>query len=67
MPVCGDVMEPDLGIAEDDRRMLEEGINIVFHSAATIKFDETLRLVHVVSLVSVELWHRFVVLLLWFV
>ena len=46
LPVCGDVMQPDLGISEDDRRMLEEGINVVFHSAATIKFDETLRWVH---------------------
>ena len=46
LPVCGDVMQPDLGIAEDDRRTLEEEISVVFHSAATIKFDETLRWVH---------------------
>ena len=46
LPVCGDVMQPNLGIAEDDRRILQEGVNVVFHSAATIKFDETLRSVH---------------------
>ena len=44
LPVCGDILQPELGIAEDDRRMLEEEINVVFHSAATVKFDETLRL-----------------------
>ncbi|KAK7099520.1 hypothetical protein V1264_003648 [Littorina saxatilis] len=45
MPVCGDVIQPELGISEHDRQTLEREVHIVFHSAATIKFDETLRLV----------------------
>ncbi len=37
-------MEEELGICDEDRTFLEDNINIVFHSAATIKFNEPLRL-----------------------
>ncbi|KAL5006269.1 hypothetical protein ScPMuIL_015075 [Solemya velum] len=41
--IGGDMMQPRLGICEEDVKLLEEETNIVFHSAATIRFDEPLR------------------------
>jgi len=42
--VAGDVMEPNLGISEEDEQMLmSSNITTVIHSAATIRFDEPLR------------------------
>ena len=43
IPVCGDIMLPDLGISEHDRHRLEQEVHLVFHSAATVRFEETLR------------------------
>ena len=40
--VAGDCMKLQLGLSESDRRMLEEEVSIVFHSAASVKFDDTL-------------------------
>lgn len=34
---------PDLGISTRDRRRLVEDVNVAFHSAATIKFNENLK------------------------
>jgi len=42
MAVAGDITEASLGLASQDIRMLAEEVNIVFHSAATVKFDEEL-------------------------
>lgn len=41
-PVQGDVGLPDLGLSPEDRIMLIENVNIVFHTAATVKFTEPL-------------------------
>ena len=41
--IAGDMMDEGLGISQSDLRMLEENVHIVFHSAATIKFDEPLK------------------------
>jgi thioester reductase-like protein len=41
--IDGDLTEPDLGISEKDRSLLIERIHIIFHSAATLKFDEPLK------------------------
>ncbi|RZC36968.1 NAD binding 4 domain containing protein, partial [Asbolus verrucosus] len=40
--VTGDVAELNLGLSAEDRRLLIEEINIVFHSAASVRFDEPL-------------------------
>lgn len=42
-PVKGDVSLPNLGLSSEDRNMLVQRVNIVFHSAATVKFDEPLK------------------------
>ncbi|CAH1396785.1 unnamed protein product [Nezara viridula] len=41
--VVGDVMEPELGLSATDREILTRRVTVVFHSAATVKFNETLR------------------------
>ncbi|XP_044763926.1 fatty acyl-CoA reductase wat-like isoform X2 [Coccinella septempunctata] len=41
--VSGDVSLPDLGISKTDRQMLTEKIDIIFHVAATMRFDENLK------------------------
>lgn len=42
-PIKGDVSLPNLGLSPEDRNMLVERVTIVFHSAATVKFDEPLK------------------------
>ncbi|XP_076235260.1 putative fatty acyl-CoA reductase CG5065 [Calliopsis andreniformis] len=42
-PVKGDVTLPNLGLSPEDRNMLTQRVNIVFHSAATVKFNEPLK------------------------
>lgn len=41
--VSGDVSLPGLGLSPDDRKMLCENIEIVYHGAATVRFDELLK------------------------
>lgn len=53
-PVCGDMLLPDLGLSESDRHMLEQKVHIVFHSAATIRFDEPLRVAVQMNVVAVR-------------
>lgn len=43
VPVMGDIAEENLGLSEEDWEMLQENIEIVFHSAATVRFDEDLK------------------------
>jgi fatty acyl-CoA reductase len=42
-PIQGNVLEHELGICNDDLEKLKEEVSIIFHSAATVKFDEPLR------------------------
>uniref|UniRef100_A0A1B0CFB4 Fatty acyl-CoA reductase n=1 Tax=Lutzomyia longipalpis TaxID=7200 RepID=A0A1B0CFB4_LUTLO len=41
--IGGDVTLPDLGISPEDRQKLIEEVTIIYHCAATIRFDETLK------------------------
>ncbi|XP_066990942.1 putative fatty acyl-CoA reductase CG5065 [Anabrus simplex] len=41
--VNGDVSEPGLGLSPIDRQQLVEQVNVVFHSAATVRFNEKLK------------------------
>lgn len=34
---------PDLGISSEDRQLLVNDVSIVYHCAATVRFDETLK------------------------
>lgn len=42
--IHGDLLEDQLGIKPADRALIQETVDIVFHSAATIRFDEPLKL-----------------------
>lgn len=41
--VEGDVTKEDFGIRADMRAILEQSVDIVFHLAGTVKFDEPMR------------------------
>lgn len=39
----GDVAKENLGISNEDRRLIVENVNFIYHCAATIRFDEPLK------------------------
>ncbi|XP_018574204.1 fatty acyl-CoA reductase wat-like [Anoplophora glabripennis] len=39
----GDCALPDLGLSDQDKKLLIDEVNIVFHVAATVRFDEKLK------------------------
>lgn len=41
--VAGDIAQPLIGLNESDVTKLTENVNIVFHSAATVRFDQKLK------------------------
>ena len=41
--MSGDVCEPMLGLSDDDVRIIAEHVSVVFHVAATVRFDEALK------------------------
>lgn len=43
IPVKGDMSLPELGLSPEDKAMLMQRVNVVFHSAATVRFDEPLK------------------------
>ena len=40
--VAGDITEPNLGISMADEQMLVNDVSVIFHAAATVKFDDDL-------------------------
>jgi len=43
MAIEGDVSLPNLGISKEDRELITKEVDIIFHCAATIRFDEPLK------------------------
>ncbi|KAH8247093.1 hypothetical protein KR032_009193 [Drosophila birchii] len=43
-PIAGDFMAADLGLSEQDRRLLASEVQIVIHGAATVRFNEPLHI-----------------------
>lgn len=41
--IAGDIAKPNIGLSNDDLIMLKENVNIVFHSAATVRFDQSIK------------------------
>lgn len=64
LPICGDITQDQLGISENDQQTLFRNVSIVFHSAATVKFDEKLQLSVKINMLGtkrlVELCHRMI-------
>lgn len=44
IPIAGDCALPGLGMKTEERELIISKVNIVFHVAATVKFDEKLKL-----------------------
>lgn len=42
VPIAGDCQQADLGLSEADRQLLMEEVQVVVHSAATVRFMEPL-------------------------
>ncbi|XP_028162032.1 putative fatty acyl-CoA reductase CG5065 isoform X1 [Ostrinia furnacalis] len=42
VPIIGDICLPKLGISSKDEQTLRDQVSVVFHSAATVKFNEPL-------------------------
>lgn len=64
VPIAGDVTEPELGISKEDQETLTIHVSVVFHSAATVKFDEALKLSVTINMLGserlVQLCHRMI-------
>lgn len=43
IPISSELMQPGLAISPEDVQTLSGCINVVFHCAATIRFDEPLK------------------------
>lgn len=43
IPVSGDISAENLGLSPTDKRMLTDRVTIVFHLAASIKFNDSLK------------------------
>jgi fatty acyl-CoA reductase len=43
VPLAGDCTEIGLGLSVTDRQTLEENVSVVFHAAATVRFDDPLK------------------------
>ena len=43
VPIPGDILDKNLGISESDTKRIQENVNIIIHSAATVRFDEPIR------------------------
>lgn len=41
--IAGDISKPNIGLNKSDLKMLKETVNIVFHSAATVRFDQSIK------------------------
>jgi len=54
VPVVGDITYERLGISEADEQLLIRDVSIIFHSAATVRFDEVLKLSVQMNMVGVQ-------------
>ncbi|KAH8369008.1 hypothetical protein KR200_007058 [Drosophila serrata] len=43
-PIAGDCLAPDLGLSDQDRKLLASEVQFVIHGAATVRFDEPLHI-----------------------
>lgn len=54
LPIEGDITQPELDISQNDRALLSRSVNVVFHSAATVKFDEKLKLSVTINMLGTQ-------------
>lgn len=55
--IAGDISKANIGVSNSDLQTLKETVNIVFHSAATVRFDQGIKeAVNLNTLGSKRLW-----------
>jgi hypothetical protein len=54
VPLQGDLQEPNMGLSSQDRQLLLDNVDIVFHSAATVRFDEPIRVAVQINIVGTK-------------
>ena len=54
MAVEGDCGAAGLGLTISDRQMLIKNVNVVFHAAATVNFDEKLKMAFAINVKGTE-------------
>ncbi|XP_065225972.1 putative fatty acyl-CoA reductase CG5065 [Planococcus citri] len=52
--IPGDITEAKLGISESDMILLRNKVNVVFHAAATVRFDEDLKIAIEINLLGTQ-------------
>nr|CAD7397171.1 unnamed protein product [Timema cristinae] len=50
--VAGDISLPNLGLSTLDYEMLSQQVNIIFHMAATVKFDEKIKIAVPINIIG---------------
>ena len=53
-PIKGDLLQENLGLSPENIELLEKKVNIVFHNAATIRFNEPLRAAIEMNVIAVR-------------
>ena len=43
VPIYGEITQPRLGLSVEDQELLRNKVSVIFHAAATVRFDETLK------------------------
>lgn len=43
VPISGDISRPNIGLSKENLQLLKENVSIVFHSAATVRFDQSIK------------------------
>ncbi|CAF3527600.1 unnamed protein product [Adineta steineri] len=54
IPMQGDILDPNFGLSSADETTLIENCHVIFHSAATVRFHEPLRLAVQMNVASVK-------------
>ncbi|CAG9824224.1 unnamed protein product [Phaedon cochleariae] len=49
VPINGDITELKLGMSEEDRQLIIDKVHIVYHTAASVKFDDPLKYALIVN------------------
>jgi len=52
--VNGDVSETDVGLSEDDRQSVVTEVNIAFHSADTVRLNESLKSAVILNTLGIQ-------------
>jgi fatty acyl-CoA reductase len=41
--IAGDITQPNLNLSNDDEKTLQDSVDIIFHMAANVRFDQSLK------------------------